>query len=271
MHYVVSDVHGHLNALVVALCRAGLLDDDLAWSGGSDTVTFLGDYFDRGPDGLAVVDLVRRLQGEAGAAGGRVDALIGNHEILALGMRRFGGRHVPSGSWTRRSFARSWERNGGLLHDQEGLTESHVGWLSSLDSVALAGPDLLLHADTTDYLRWGDTTEQINDAVREVLAGDDLQAWWQCWVRLTTRYAFAGFEGEQAATQLLKLLGGRRVVHGHSLVSTFTGQMPDEVTGPLPYAGGRVLAIDGGIYAGGPCLIVPLEHEPGPDASAAHA
>src|ERR1035437_300972 len=271
MHYSVSDVHGHVEVLVAALRRADLLDADLAWGGGQARVTFMGDYFDRGPDGIAVVDLVRRLQREAGAAGGRVDALIGNHEILALGMSRFGAQHVPSGSWSRRSFARSWALNGGQLHDQQGLTDEHIGWLSSLDSVLLAGDDLLLHSDTTEYLRWGATTEQITDAVRKVLVSDDLEAWWQCWVRLTTRYAFAGFEGEQVATELLDVLGGERIVHGHSIVSTFTGQSPREVTSPLSYAGGRVLAIDGGIYGAGPCLVVRLDHESAPDASDAPA
>ena len=262
MHYVVSDVHGHAEELVAALRHAALLDVDCAWCGGQARLTFLGDYFDRGPDGIAVVDLVRRLQEEAGAAGGRVDALIGNHEILALGMRRFGAQHVPSDLWSRRSFARSWALNGGQVHDQQCLTDEHTEWLCGLDSIILAGTDLLLHSDTTDYLRWGDTTEQINDQVRKVLANDDLEQWWQCWVRLTNRYAFAGFEGEQVATELLDLIGGERIVHGHSVITTFTGQSPSEITGPLSYAGGKVLAIDGGIYGGGPCLVVRLDHEP---------
>jgi hypothetical protein len=262
MHYVVSDVHGHVEPLVAALRRAKVLDCDRAWCGGQARLTFLGDYFDRGPEGIAVVEVIRRLQDEAAAAGGRVDAMVGNHEILALGMRRFGDQIVSSGLWSRRSFARSWAMNGGQLRDQQRLTEDQVGWLCGLDSVVLAGSDLLLHSDTTEYLRWGETPEQINDAVREVLAGDDLDQWWQCWVRLTTRYAFAGFDGEQVAAELLERLGGQRIVHGHSIIATFTGQDPGDVTGPLSYAGGRVLAIDGGTYGGGPCLVVRLDREP---------
>ena len=261
MHYVVSDAHGHVAPLVAALQHVNLLDADRAWCGGQARLTFLGDYFDRGPDGIAVVDLVRRLQDEADATGGRVDALIGNHEILALGMSRFGDRQVPSDFWNRRSFARSWVLNGGQMRDQQRLSDQHVAWLCGLDSVMLAGRDLLLHSDTTEYLRWGDTTTQINDAVRTVLASDDLEQWWQCWVRLTTRYAFAGSDGEQVATALLDQLGGRRIVHGHSVISTFTGQSPGEVTGPFSYAGERALTIDGGIYGGGPCLVVRLDPE----------
>src|SRR5665647_1818284 len=137
MHYVVSDVHGRCEAVVAALRQAKLLDSDRSWCGGQARLTFLGDYFDRGPDGVAVVDLVRRLQDEAAASGGRVDAVIGNHEILALGMSRFGGQHVPSDIWSGRSFARSWALNGGQIRDQQSLTGEHIRWLSGLDSVGL--------------------------------------------------------------------------------------------------------------------------------------
>ncbi len=258
-HYVVSDLHGHVEHLVAGLRQARLVDVDRSWCGGTACLTFLGDYFDRGPDGIAVVDLIRQLQAEATTTGGRVDALIGNHEILALGMSRFGDEHVSSEVGRRSSFARSWALNGGQVSDQQRLTEEHISWLSGLDVIALAGPDLLLHADTTGYCRWGDTIEQINDAVREVLASDDLGQWWECWARLTARYAFAGPDGPLVAAELLGQLGGQRIVHGHSLVSTFIGRSSDEVTRPLSYAGGRALAIDGGIYDGGPCLIVGLD------------
>jgi hypothetical protein len=266
MHYVVSDIHGHVEHLVGALQDAKLLDADREWCGGPARLTVLGDLFDRGPDGIAVVDLICRLQDEASRAGGRVDALLGNHEILALGMHRFGDRPVPSTFGGRRSFARSWALNGGRAGDQERLTDHHIAWLSELDAMILTGPDLLLHSDTTDYLQWGDSVEQINDAIRDVLAGDDLERWWECWARLTTRYAFADLDGEKVAVELLDRLGGVRVVHGHSIISTIARGDSREVTGPLSYAGGRALDIDGGIYDGGPCLVVRLDHDPAPIA-----
>jgi hypothetical protein len=260
MHYVVSDVHGHVEHLVGALQQARLLDADREWCGGQARLTVLGDLFDRGPDGIAVVDLIRGLQDQARRDGGRVEALLGNHEILALGMHRFGDRPVPSPLGGRRSFARSWALNGGLARDQEGLTDEHVAWLSGLNAVELTGPDLLMHSDTTEYLRWGDSVEQINDAIRKVVAGDDLEQWWQCWVRLTSRYAFADFDGERVAVGMLDQLGGDRIVHGHSIIATLTGGESREVSGPLAYAGGRALDVDGGIYDGGPCLVVRLDH-----------
>ena len=50
MHYVVSDVHGHVGHLVEGLGQAGLVDSARSWCGGHAGLTFLGDYFDRGPD-----------------------------------------------------------------------------------------------------------------------------------------------------------------------------------------------------------------------------
>ena len=261
MHYAVSDIHGHVEPLVMALRRARLLDSDDAWCGGGARLSVLGDFFDRGPDGIAVIDLIRRLQDEAGAAGGQVEALLGNHEVLALGVHRFGDRRVPSHFGSHRSFARSWSLNGGRVGDQEGLTDQHIAWLSGLDAIVLAGRDLLLHTDTTEYLRWGDSAELINDAIRGVLAGDEFGEWWECWVRLTARYAYAGPGGERVAVEILDQFGGERIVHGHSIIASLTGQDSTEVTGPLLYAGGRALAIDGGIYAGGPCLVVRLDHD----------
>ena len=105
MLHVVSDVHGHVEHLVRALQQSRLLDSTRAWSGDQARLTVLGDFFDRGPDGIGVVDLIRRVQDEAGSAGGRVDALLGNHEILALGMHRFGDRLVRSPFGGGRSFA----------------------------------------------------------------------------------------------------------------------------------------------------------------------
>ena len=43
-----------------------------------------GDLVDRGPADRQVMELVMRLQPEAGAAGGHVHALLGNHDIMVL-------------------------------------------------------------------------------------------------------------------------------------------------------------------------------------------
>ncbi len=259
MRYVVSDVHGHRDELVEALRSAGLLDAAGHWSGGDATLWVLGDYVDRGPDGVGVVDLVMRLQGEAPRSGGRVGALMGNHEVLALGMHRFGDRPVRDAGGREHAFSTSWAMNGGLPRDQTRLTPEHLAWLAALPALARDGSWLLTHADTTEYLRWGASVPEVNAAVAAVTASDDLPAWWDLWRGLTTRFAFQGAAGGDAAEQVLGALGGERLVHGHSIIATLTGELPSRTTGPLWQAGGRALAIDGGLYAGGPLLLVRLD------------
>ncbi|GLZ42565.1 metallophosphoesterase family protein [Actinokineospora sp. NBRC 105648] len=275
--YVVGDVHGHRAELLDALEQAGLACSDGTWAGGTDHLWFLGDFVDRGPDGIGVIDLVIDLARGAEAAGGRVETLLGNHEILLLGMHRFGDEEIPS-DFGPRSFGRSWQMNGGMVSDQEALTPEHVEWLTGRPVLALVGEHLLMHSDTTEYLAWGSDIEAINEAVRAVLRSDDLPEWWEVWRRMTTRYAFRGPHGEQVADELLAALGGAQVVHGHSVIADQLGILPTQVDGPYEYAGGKALGIDAGLFVGGPCLVVRLPWdedqrtaaEPGADQPDAH-
>jgi calcineurin-like phosphoesterase family protein len=263
--YVVGDVHGHRAELVAALADAGLVDADGAWSGGGATLWFLGDFVDRGPDGIGAIDLVMRLSAEAASAGGRVDTLLGNHEILLLGMRRFGETEVPPTiphNFGPRSFARSWELNGGQQSDQDSLTPEHVDWLTARPVLALVEDHLLMHSDTVEYLNWGNDLTEINAAVRAILASDDLAEWWEIWRRMTTRHAFRGPNGEEIADKLLAELGGTRLVHGHSVIADQLGIMPTQVSAPYLYAGGKALGVDAGVFIGGPCLVVSLPWQP---------
>ncbi len=261
--FVVGDVHGHRDELADALRDAGLVDDGDNWIGADAHLWFLGDFVDRGPDGVGAIDLVRSLQRQASSSGGFVDSLLGNHEILLLGMHRFGDTPVPAdAAGAGRSFARSWTVNGGQRSDQDALTGEHIEWLTSRPVVAVAADHLLVHSDTLEYLDWGDTVEQINEAVEEVLAGHDLAQWWELWRRMTTRFAFRGPEGAEAAEELLAQLGGERVVHGHSVIADQVGVHPVELEAPHLYAGGKALGIDAGLFAGGPCLVVELPYQP---------
>src|SRR5439155_16725976 len=121
-------------------------------------------FVDRGPDGLGAIDLVMRLAAQAADVGGRVDTLLGNHEILLLGMHRFGDTEVPS-DFGPRSFARSWEINGGQQSDQDGLTSEHVDWLVGRPVLTLVEDHLLMHSDTVEYLNWGNDIVEINAPV----------------------------------------------------------------------------------------------------------
>jgi len=93
---VVGDVHGSYDNLEALLRSAGLIDDELQWTGGNDHFVSVGDLLDRLPDERKVLDLLMRLEGQAAAAGGRVHVLLGNHELMNL-VREL--RDVSSGSY----------------------------------------------------------------------------------------------------------------------------------------------------------------------------
>lgn len=252
--FLVSDVHGHRADLVSGLAEAGLVEvssagadvRDVRWVSEDDTLSVLGDLTDRGPDGIGVIDLLMSLQRQAPE---QVQVLLGNHEALTLGMKRY-----PNSR-----FADSWAINGGLRRDQDGLTSEHLDWLAGLPSLARVGDLLLMHSDTTEYLGWGEDVAQVNQTVRDLLASDDVDSCWSVWAQLTTRNHFAEEDGPAAARKLLDTLGGERIVHGHSVIGSLLEIASAEVEKPLLYADGLVLDIDGGRYDGGPLLVVRLD------------
>ncbi|HYO39414.1 MAG TPA: metallophosphoesterase family protein [Nocardioidaceae bacterium] len=244
--FVLSDVHGHLADLRELLLEAGLVDGNDRWAGGDSDLWVLGDLVDRGPEGIGVIRFVRSLQSQAPE---QVHVLMGNHESLMLGQKLFPG--------TR--FSDVWAMNGGLQSDQEALRDEEVSWLRGLPLMALVGDQLLMHSDTTEYLAWGSSIEDINKTVADMLADDDAPQHFDIFAALTTRYDFLGPDGPEVARRVLSQLGGRRIVHGHSIIGSLIDVPSPHVDGPLLYADGLVVGIDGGRYDGGPLLLLRLD------------
>jgi hypothetical protein len=80
----IGDVHGAYDGFVTLLRFAGLVNEKARWTGGKAHLVQTGDLLDRGKDARRVLDLLMRLEGEARKAGGRVHALLGNHEVMNL-------------------------------------------------------------------------------------------------------------------------------------------------------------------------------------------
>jgi hypothetical protein len=79
-----ADVHGGAAELRSLLEALGLIDAAGDWQGGRTRLVSLGDLLDRGPDSRQVMDLLMRLETEAAAAGGSMQLVLGNHEIMNL-------------------------------------------------------------------------------------------------------------------------------------------------------------------------------------------
>ena len=80
----IGDIHGDFDAFVSVLQEAGLVDTEHRWIGGAATLVQTGDFTDRGPEVRAVMDLLMTLEAQAESAGGRVEVLLGNHEVMNL-------------------------------------------------------------------------------------------------------------------------------------------------------------------------------------------
>jgi hypothetical protein len=80
----IGDVHGALGPFVAILQRAAIADANRHWTGAGATFVQTGDYLDRGQDVRAVLDLLMALEREGRAAGGHVEILLGNHEVMNL-------------------------------------------------------------------------------------------------------------------------------------------------------------------------------------------
>ena len=250
-HYAIGDIHGQFEAYARLLRRNGLADAALNWSGGDATLWLLGDFVDRGEGGSDAVELTIRLQEQAAAAGGQVQAVIGNHDLLLLAAWRFPEYRTTYGD----TLYEWWRGMGGRKRDLEALDGKAFEWLGHLPALVKQDDTLFLHGDCALYLELGQTVEEVNAAFREATERPERLD------RLLSAFAeHGGFEetGKVTAEAYLKRFGVSRLVHGHTPIDKVTPQQPEEVEGAHVYNGGRCVNVDGGMYRGGPGFVYEL-------------
>jgi hypothetical protein len=255
--YVIGDIHGQYDRLVALLKGVPLVDDHLHWTGGTATLWFLGDFVDRGPDGIGAIELVMSLQNQAAQVGGMVNALIGNHDLMLLSAYRFGNskallsklpedpRDFPLNSLDH--FTADWLRIGGVPSDLVRMTAKHANWLMRLPAMARVGDKLLIHADSILYLLNGSSLDEVNQFFRDLLTSDNRNAWQSLIDAFSEHQAFLGSSGAQRAARFLKIFNGTQIIHGHTPIPKITGR---EATEALVYAEGRCVNVDSGLYLG---------------------
>jgi Calcineurin-like phosphoesterase len=124
----VGDVHGDFDDFRLILKRAGLVDDQNHWTGGSATLVQMGDLIDRGPKGREAMDLVMGLEKDAPKAGGKVVPLLGNHEVMnILGDLRF----VPPQSYASFADNESEKRRQAAYQEYAAWYASHAKLLAA--------------------------------------------------------------------------------------------------------------------------------------------
>ncbi|HEX6128717.1 MAG TPA: metallophosphoesterase [Candidatus Limnocylindria bacterium] len=201
-----SDPHGVTSGFSAALLEAGLVDAELRWSAPPGTALVgCGDYLDRGRDSRGTLALLRRLQPEAEAAGGRVVLLRGNHEEMLVHL--WAGRHQWLPVWlaygghaTLESFGCAPEdpmQDEPALREVEAAAPGTFAWLESLAQAA----------------RWRDVIF-VHGGLPPDHAPDDLGTITDAhlWIRsefFDTPWESGAFDGYRRA-------GVERVVFGHS-------------------------------------------------------
>lgn len=239
----VGDAHGDYEGFVTVLRSAGLLDTGGNWSGGKTHLVQTGDVLDRGPDSRKIMDLLIRLETQAAAAGGKVHALIGNHEAMNV----YGDlRYVTAEEFASYSDSEKKPEPGKPAgyaghRVQFGPKGTYGKWIRGHSAVIKIDKTLFMHGGISpkyaDY-----TVRRINDRVREELqdpgklqggvAMDNEGPLWYRGLAL-------GDETQLAAhvEQVLKNFGVERIVVSHTYAEG----------GVKPRFGGKVLMNDVGI------------------------
>ncbi len=285
----VGDVHGDCDAFVKTLRMAGILDSNAEWSGGRAHLVQTGDVPARGPQTRQVLDLLIALEKQSAAAGGRVHALIGNHDAMpmygdmrSLTPEEYAEFRTPASEDLLRD---AWQKELAGLHaggggpakadDVEGrrqrwLQEHPPGfvelrrafepsgpygsWIRSHNAVILVNGTLFLHGGISPALL-AMSIGEINQTIRRELSDPS-----KLLPGLTTRVDgplwYRGFaEGEERrltphVNAVLRAFTARRVVIGHTVTRSAI----------LPRFGSRVVNIDLGLsrFYGRPpaCLVI---------------
>jgi hypothetical protein len=237
----VGDLHGDPDAAQATLRLAGLTDAAGRWTGGTATLVQTGDVTDRGPDSRGVIALLRRLQEEARAVGGRVVPLLGNHEVMNL-----------RGDWRYVSPA-DVEGYGGpeARRAAFGPDGPDGAWLRAQDAVARVGDTVYAHGGVD--ARWASLgVEALNVAVRAAIAaerddpvlGPDGPLWNRSFLLADAPAAC------DELTRALAQLGAARMVVGHTtqrsgrIASRCDGRLRGIDTGISAGYGGHVAALE---------------------------
>jgi hypothetical protein len=219
-----SDPHGVATGLEAALVAAGIVDGSLRWIAPPGTALVgCGDYLDRGADSPRVIALLRGLEPQARAAGGRAVFARGNHEHLLF--------QLAIGASDR--FDTWLEYGGRATLDAYGCGGlDPVDPRSTVRSIEERAPGMLQWLDHLAHaVRWRDVLF-VHGGLPPWADLDDLgrDTEKHLWVRSEfygTPWATGAFGGFEAA-------GVHRVVFGHS----------PRTDGAVTFHDGRSLCID---------------------------
>ncbi len=223
----ISDIEGNLEAFVMALQDAGVIDTNYNWTFSNGHLFFVGDMFDRGNNVTECLWLLYRLESQAEAQGGKIHMVMGNHEIMNLiyDFRYVAQKYLTNvqlmGETLASIYANDtelgrWLRTKNIIEKVEPFIFVHGGISPEVDA-------LDLDYDEINY--WGrsrmDSTCTTNEC-EIVNGGSDYGIYW-----------YRGM-AEQLLTQqqvdtIMTHFGGEMVVIGHTAFDNITLLYNDKV------------------------------------------
>lgn len=167
----IGDLHGNGEIFVADMQAIKIVGpgadfhnpESMHWTGGDRKIVFHGDIVgDRGIEGLDIMPCIRKLQGEARAAGGDISTLAGNHEDWTIGL--ITGKELPGGgSDAFNTCLYGGEQGKGILEFiQKFSGDSRFEKAKSLEEIAqiagfkveqVKGGKLILDKDFQPYLK----------------------------------------------------------------------------------------------------------------------
>jgi hypothetical protein len=203
----VGDLHGDLANARQSLRLAGIIDASDHWSAGNATFVQTGDVMDRGDDVRAILDLLRHLEAEAAAAGGRAIELLGNHEMFNLV-----GDQASASPADLASFGGADARL--VLFSPNG---EYGAWLRTHKTAVVVDDTVFVHAGISpemarlglDALNAG-VLAYLNGGPESAIVGRDGPLWFRGDANASTTADC------DLLSEALQILGVRRMVVGHT-------------------------------------------------------
>jgi hypothetical protein len=156
----VGDLHGDLAHTRESLRLAGIIDAADHWMARTTVFVQIGDVMDRGDGVRAILDLLRKLEKEAAAAGGMAIELIGNHETFNLV-----GDQASATPFDMASFGGEQARRAAFSQ-----TGEYGAWLRTHKAVVIVDDTVFVHGGITpEMARLG--VDAINAGVLAYLNG----------------------------------------------------------------------------------------------------
>lgn len=239
---VMGDFHSDLGVMRRAFQLAGATDANDEWVGGTLTVVQLGDLIGRSDDERDVLDFMFAIQAKAEVGGGRVYALIGNHEVMgarvdnqAVGPNPFPAYEDMQGldlSDPRLRILPPNQRKRGAALMAGG---PYARRLAAFPAVLILGETVYVHGGVVPrWARYG--IEKINQDVRQWLLGntpepdsslrvdDSDRVMW-------TRQFSANVNADDCEwlNQSLEILGVKRMIVAHTVHAEITSRCEGKV------------------------------------------